>query len=248
MYITLDDNAEYGFNIAESLELKSYVINNNLTGIVKIYPGADEVQFSLLSAYTCDLFHISPTFTLVFRDPTTIQSIPNYEGQPMIQTLLQQISAAGGNISDWNNNTIPTPYTSDVTLLVNNFSEKQQLEATEQPMTSRSIHDYTMFDPFLPSATNGHGNTVIGFADNRYSNGADNIILDYMKSRHENTSHDLDINYFAYAGWNTGTEKPTIRVYLCTIALLLVAIRLFSHISVHCSLLLHICVHLFNTL
>lgn len=39
-----------------------------------------------------------PVLTLVFRDPTntSLYLIPNYEGQPMIFTLLDQIAAAGG--------------------------------------------------------------------------------------------------------------------------------------------------------
>ena len=43
LYITLDDNAEYGFNIRESEELKTRVNSLSLTTRVPIYPGADEV-------------------------------------------------------------------------------------------------------------------------------------------------------------------------------------------------------------
>lgn len=45
IYITLDDNAQYGLNIREAQKLKDLVTKYNLGDIVKIYPGADEVPF-----------------------------------------------------------------------------------------------------------------------------------------------------------------------------------------------------------
>lgn len=42
-YITMDDNAEYGFNIRESFKLKALVSDLGLENKIPIYPGADEV-------------------------------------------------------------------------------------------------------------------------------------------------------------------------------------------------------------
>ena len=118
-YITLDDNAEYGFNIAESIQLKTLVSNLNLTNYVLIYPGADEVGLTMLAKATVTevtntikfinnqqiltnnpLMINPPNFELIFRKPDNISLhlIPNYEGQPMIYTLLDQILAAGASI------------------------------------------------------------------------------------------------------------------------------------------------------
>jgi len=60
----------------------------NLNDIVSIYPGADEVPFALLSRYAVDKENRKPTLALVFRSPDSIELIPNFEGEPMIQTLL----------------------------------------------------------------------------------------------------------------------------------------------------------------
>ena len=46
LYITLDDNAAYGFNIAEAARLRSLVAGYNLSSVVRIYPGADEVRLT----------------------------------------------------------------------------------------------------------------------------------------------------------------------------------------------------------
>jgi hypothetical protein len=55
-----------------------------------------QVQLAVLSHLCSDMQPRAPTIQLVFRDASTIQYIPNYEGQPMITTLNEQIVAAGG--------------------------------------------------------------------------------------------------------------------------------------------------------
>ncbi len=42
LYVTQDDNAEYGFNIAEAEKLKALVRQYGLEEDIYIYPGADE--------------------------------------------------------------------------------------------------------------------------------------------------------------------------------------------------------------
>jgi hypothetical protein len=153
-YTTLDDSAEYGFNIREANQIKEAIQSMVLSAeVCPVYPGADEVHLTMLaklcvntelssishgptSSKTRKNTQIEPfglpsvTLAVVFRDPSTIQIIPGYEGQPMIDTLKQQIAAAGGvmvDISDIvhsgrvvKNNDL-SGY--DAFLLINNFSE-----------------------------------------------------------------------------------------------------------------------------
>jgi hypothetical protein len=145
IYITQDDNALFGFNIAEAAALKALVVQLGLSQFVRIYPGADEVGLSMLARLTVDTVGAAealalglvaeaeaaeatedasralravhrrlltpaslrpsaaaplltgPGLTLVFRDPSnaSLHLVPNYEGQPLIDTLLDQIAAAG---------------------------------------------------------------------------------------------------------------------------------------------------------
>lgn len=215
LYITLDDNAQYGLNIAEANSFKAYVAAQDLGATVRIYPGADEVGLTQLARFSVDAtLGVGQTVTLrtLFRDPTTVDLIPNYEGQPMILTLQDQIEAAGGtmvNVTvDAHAHAHARPGTSsatqprDAVLLVNNFSEFPQIEAPVQPMANRSVADYAMFTPFA-CLSNG---TVIGFADNRYSNGADVILIQYMLQLAATPAcrgTGLRLDNVAYAGWNT---------------------------------------------
>lgn len=125
---------------------------------------------------------------LVFRDPTTISRIPNYEGQPMIQTLLEQVRAAGA--VPVNGTGAASEQAQSILMLVNNFSEQQQLEAPNQPM-NRNVTEFSKLTPYVTLAV--EAGSVVGFADNRYSNGADNIFVDYMATLPSSTGLSMQV-------------------------------------------------------
>ena len=235
LYITLDDNALYGFNIREADELINLIasddIDDNIKPFISIYPGADEVQLTLLSRFSNDYMGLSISnenenesktkiknkqkeekkqsssfiFNLgvVYRDPTATTNVPNYEGQSMETTLMQQIAAAGDikviilSKSNIDNNDIDNI---DAILLVNNFSSEQQKEAADQPTSSLSSqeieYDYSNFNIFIEKYLNL---IPIGFCDNRYSNGADSRLIEYMQTKVASSQ----LKSITYAGWNT---------------------------------------------
>lgn len=195
LYTTLDDNAEYGFNIREAEEVKQYIASNNeymSNSICPVYPGADEVHLTMLSKYATAVTQISVTLATVFRDKSTINNIPAYEGQAMIETLTQQAIAAGAVLVDESESNI-----ADAVLLVNNFSEDNQLEASQQSFENRSIEDYSIFSPYITFAF--AMKQPVGFCDNRYANGGDAYFVNYLV----NTTYLDSLEHVAYAGWNT---------------------------------------------
>ena len=93
VWLTLDDNAEYGFNKAEERQLIK-LINDpsiNISSKVNIYPGADEVSLAILSQIVVNNKQQQqlsiPTFTVRYRNVTTQNYIPNYEGAPLNQSV-----------------------------------------------------------------------------------------------------------------------------------------------------------------
>lgn len=224
LYITQDDNAEYGFNIDEARALKALVASLGLGGYVRIYPGADEVGLTMLSRLAVDVAAAAttasaggdvppqapPSLELVFRRPdnASLYLVPNYEGQPMIDTLLDQVAAAGAvaaSSSSWADGlsartrahpalaaSAPAapPAHAPAVLLVNNFGtdEYPQIEAPSQTTTGRSIVDYAaMFTPAACGSAAATG-AVVSLADNRYSNGADVLAVAYLRSLGRNAS------------------------------------------------------------
>lgn len=163
----------------------------NLSRIVSVYPGADQVSLTLLSAVAVDDSNEqAPVVAMIFRNSSTVESIPNYEGLPMIQTLENQIRAAGGVAI--NGSTLKR---GNVTLLVNNFDEAKQMEAPSQGPSNQK--NYSSFEKYIcfPNKTE-----IIGLADNRYSNGADVFFVNYAMAK---ISQCRNLSQWAYAGWNT---------------------------------------------
>lgn len=178
IYITLDDNAPFGFNIEEEEILRKLVVDCNLLEEVNIYPGADEVGLTILAKLGTVLKEKQPKFQLVYRDLENKDLIPNYEGQALSKTIRDQIKGAGGEIVTDNG---------EIILLINNFSEEKQLEAGEQP--ARAVVEYDIFKEYLK------GKGIIGFADVRYSNGGDRSFLEWLAKQ------PLSFDRFTYAGW-----------------------------------------------
>lgn len=231
-YITQDDNALYGFNIDEANALRSRADELGLLGTkVLIYPGADEVGLTMLAKMSVDTISEAAgqvkgsvvPFDVVFRKPdnTSLYLVPNYEGQPMLLTLLDQIQAAGAYSSlspsrtnsppVWQNGAEPPIH---AVLLVNNFGtdEFPQKEAPNQSTNGRSTADYSMFTSFICGNVNATS-SVVSMADNRYSNGADVVAVKYLEELAGSSaciapspttnSKGLGLDRTAFAGWNT---------------------------------------------
>jgi len=195
IYITLDDNAAYGFNKNEERQLVKLVQQYKLNGTVNIYPGADEVALTLLSRASVDNSKSSaPKVLVVFRDPSTKEYIPNYEGQPLVSTIESQIKGAGGAPIIYNTSQVLDDI--DVLLITNNFSEQKQLEAPAQPL-DRNTTDFLCFNSFIEKYK--QKDVVIGFADVRYSNGGDIVFVEWVLGLNDS----IGLGKYAYAGWNT---------------------------------------------
>jgi len=82
----------------EEREIRKTMEELNITKQINIYPGADEVGLTMLSKSMTDLLRCTPNISLFYRDPAYKDRIPNYEGQPLNQSIIDQIRAAGGNI------------------------------------------------------------------------------------------------------------------------------------------------------
>eukprot|EP01112_Ceratiomyxa_fruticulosa_P007742 TRINITY_DN2005_c0_g3_i2.p1 TRINITY_DN2005_c0_g3~~TRINITY_DN2005_c0_g3_i2.p1 ORF type:complete len:545 (+),score=96.37 TRINITY_DN2005_c0_g3_i2:149-1783(+) len=211
LFITQDDNAQYGLNIMEANQLRSYVASHNLNNTVHVYPGADEVGLTMLGKMSTDLSLLpARKFLLVYRNFTTKDYIPNYEGQPMNLTVKEQVQAAGGvivetTLLDDNSHLLLDDNEYDVVFLINNFDTLYQVEAPNQPPPStRSFDEYDTFIPFIEYAVKT--GVVIAFADNMFSNGGDLLLVEWIMNitQPSNPLYLIDgLSSVTYAGWNT---------------------------------------------
>jgi hypothetical protein len=233
LYITQDDNALYGFNIDEAVALRALADELGLGDLVRVYPGADEVGLSMLARLVSDTLGEAAEaeagssvveLDAVFRrgDNASLILVPNFEGQPMIFTLRDQVAAAGAASPALG---VPAPRTRrhasgsgavpiHAVMLVNNFGPEEfpQIEAPNQPMAGRSPADYAIFTPFVCGSAAAQG-SVVALVDNRYSNGADIVAVQYLAQlaaradcaapAPTSNARGLGLDRLAFAGWNT---------------------------------------------
>lgn len=191
IWVTLDDNAEFGLNKKEEKLIRTKISELHIENQINIYPGADEVGLTMLAKSMVLLFNFreKPLISIIYRDSTTKNYIPSYEGQPLNLSILNQINAAGGYVI---NNDDPNKFDAektDLLILVNNWSENQQKEAS----TDQTPENYTNFESYLKTFKN-----TIVFADVRYANGGDIYFVEWIKE-----FAWQKLGTWTYAGWNT---------------------------------------------
>ena len=169
-----DDCAEFGFNVQEAQELEK------LGGFTKT--GADEIPLTLFARSIQGEMSVDIKFT----EPEYKNLISNYEDVSIEKSVLGQLSLANINVTDNKN--------SNITLVVNNFKEKQG----EIVMKRRT-------EPYNDKFEEPDKNYMI--ADVRYANGADNAFVEqFINNKYKN-------NFYVSSAWNTSAN--TLGSLLC---------------------------------
>ena len=169
-----DDCAEFGFNVKEAQELEK------LGGYTKT--GADEIPLTLFARSIPGKMSVD----IEFIEPEYKNLISNYEDVSIEKSVIGQLSLANIYIVD--------KTSSDITLIVNNFKEKQG-----EIVMKRKTEPYNKV-LHLPNK-----NYMI--ADVRYANGADNAFVEQLINK------KYSDNFFGYSAWNTSAN--TLGSLLC---------------------------------
>lgn len=184
LVITLDDNAEYGLFKKEAAELQK--LSASLRDRIAIYPGADEAQLPLLSRLVLGKKQI-PVY-IAYRFPEARKLIPFFEGQPLEESVEQQILAAGGMIVD-------NPKKSVCILYINNFSQKHLFAGSQ--IGKKEEEKILLENLLAKSRIRIEKDKIYILADNRFYNGADVQLITSI------FSGKVEPDQIAYAGWNT---------------------------------------------
>lgn len=194
--IPQDDSSPYGYTAIDQARVKAYVKDNGLPE-VDIYPGADEVGMTLLSALVTDDKGYAPTICPVYPDEACKKVIPLYEDRAVEKSIASQIKNAGGIVTD-------NEEEADILLFCNlpvgqmkNYTEQfgEQYDKRNLPKYVEKMQTYIR-----------QGRTVAA-ADIAYCNGGD---IEWTKRM------DESFGLFAlggYAGWNTSSN--TLGTVIC---------------------------------
>jgi len=212
LFVTLDDAAQYGFDVDEANATRAQAAAKGLLGpVVRVYPGADEVGLVTFARVLSDAARLAgqpaPLVGLSFRNASSASLIPNYESQPMLATALDNLAAAGANVAPWNGSaaTLPphgAPAGWEALVLVSNFDAEPQQEAPLQPEGGTQPPNGGFAGLQGPLCG---WEVPVAVADTRLSNGADAALVAWLlRTASASCPAALSgMRRFAYAGWNT---------------------------------------------
>lgn len=100
LIIGADDSQEYGPHVGETRELRAYVAEREIGGLVYICDGLDQNANVLLSRALLRYYDYLPRVAFVPSDARALDKPANYESQPLRVTIRDQIIASGARPTD----------------------------------------------------------------------------------------------------------------------------------------------------
>jgi hypothetical protein len=118
LIIPQDDTVAYGWNIAESRQLRQQVRRQGLAQRVSIYPGTDETAMLLLARFAAAGAGFTPQVFLRYSGSGANQVITAYEDRPMTEMVAAHLGPLGGIV-------VSSPEAANLLLYVNAPAEGQ---------------------------------------------------------------------------------------------------------------------------
>lgn len=191
LVIPQDDSAPYGYTAMDQKQVYGLIKRMNLQDKIFVYPGADEVGYTLLSRAIQIIRNKQLKVFPIFSGSVGKTIIPLYEDRPLIESLKSHISSAGCMIADHSSD-------ADIVLAVNVPGLKMQ-EAWDQIDNHEITYDtYRNLRVFVRSIEHYlNCGKKVAIADCAYANGGDIEFIRMLDKK------DLIIKLLSYRGWNT---------------------------------------------
>lgn len=182
-----DDSAQFGLNVLEKQRLLEEAQTRGLRNVLA-YAGADEVLITMLSRLLAQNAQQSPTAKISFSPEHGKQITSLYEGQTLIESITNQLNAAGVRTRE---------DAADLHVIVHTGDNRQgdHILLPGHPdlrnLNTAAAVDSTL--ALLQSTT-----TPVVLCDVAYANGADPMLIERLLDCPE-----LLDKLWGYAGWNT---------------------------------------------
>ena len=193
LVVPQDDSCKYGYAAIDQREIREAIIKNCLEDKVLMYPGADEVELTLISRMINVLKGSKPKIYIKYATDAARNIIPLYEGNMLSGTLKYHILSAGCQLTE-------SHELADIIMAVTAPAGNME-EAINQPSkfpeyyAERNIAE--MFDFIKDRLAEGK---IVTIADNAYANGGDLQIIRLLNA------NNLLMKVDGYAGWNTSAN------------------------------------------
>jgi len=193
LVVPQDDSCKYGYAAIDQRDIRKAIIENCLDDKVLMYPGADEVELTLMSRMINTLKGKKPKVYLKYATEAAKNIIPLYEGNMLAGTLKYHVLSAGCQLTE-------AYEMADIIMAVTAPAGNME-EAINQPSkypeyyAERNIAE--MFDFIKYRLAEGK---IVTIADNAYANGGDLQIIRLLNA------NNLLMKVDGYAGWNTSAN------------------------------------------
>lgn len=193
LIIPQDDSAPFGYTAIDQKKVRARINELELAAQVYVYPGADEIELTLLSRVFNEWKNKTPRVFVRYASVKAPYVIPLYEDRPLGETLKYHLMAAGcvQCFSDSD---------ADFILALSAPGDNMQ-EAAVQPVEEGA---YTV-QRTLPEFVYGieqdiKRNIPVTIGDNAYANGGETELLAMLNRK------GLLFKLAGYAGWNTSSN------------------------------------------
>lgn len=193
LVIPQDDSSKYGYAALDQKVIREKIREYNMEDKVLMYPGADEVELTLLSRMLNYLAGKQPKFYVKYASEMSKTIIPLYEGCTLSTTVKYHILSAGGLVTESYEH-------ADIVLILTAPAECME-EAVTQPSeklgycVERNIADLFELMKYCIRQKK-----IVTIADNAYANGGDLGIIKILNN------NNLLFAVDGYAGWNTSAN------------------------------------------
>lgn len=201
-----DDTAEYGFNIAERRQLQQQVVERKLQQRVLIYPGADEVIYTLLVHQLQSLRRQKNTQVQPLRialrphhRAALEEMVARYEDRPVMESIRCQIGAAGAQL-------VNEESEADVVIAVHCRGSVQGDWAMQYPLSEDLGIDSDWVGQLQQDLI--QNKQLVALLDLAYANGGDPELIALLQTANlQETSQAVLPALAAYSGWNTASNS-----------------------------------------
>ena len=193
LVIPQDDSSKYGYAAIDQKEIREKISEYNMEDKVLMYPGADEVELTLLARMLNVLAGRQPKVYVKYTSEMAKNIIPLYEGCTLANTVKYHILSAGCLATE-------SYESADIVLFMTAPAGGME-EAMEQPSekleycVERNIAEMFELLKYCISQKK-----IVTIADNAYANGGDLGIVKILNNNH------LLMKVDGYAGWNTSAN------------------------------------------
>lgn len=195
LVIPQDDSAVYGYTAIDQKKVYRAIDKKNLKNQIMVYPGADEVGFTLLARAYNAYKNKVPAVFVQFSSTLGPQIVPLYEDRIINESLKAHVMAAGMRLTkDQKSADYYLAYNTPGKVMQESWDQLEHRDVTYDSYR----HLLTFVDEIFYAAKAGR---TIGICDSAFSNGGDVELLQLLDKR------DLINQISVYKAWNTNCNS-----------------------------------------